>query len=148
MKRFDVEVAVGIFVILGILALTYLSIKLGEVGILRTGAVPIYAEFSSAGGLQEGADVEIAGVTVGRVESITLSELYQARVRMAIREGIGIPADAIASVRTRGLIGEQFISISPGGSEEVIPPGGTIRDTEPAFNLESVIGELIHGRAR
>lgn len=147
MRRIDVETAVGLFVVLGILCMAYLSVKLGKLDLSGGDFVPLAAEFSSAAGLRPGASVEIAGVEVGRVDAVTLSD-YQALVRMKIARGVRIQDDSIASVRTRGLIGDKYISISPGASDRIIPPGGRIRQTEPAVDFESLIGELIHGSAK
>ena len=88
-------------------------------------------------GLQAGTDVEIAGVPVGKVDSISIRE-YQAIVRMRIQKGIGLPEDTIASVKTRGLIGDVYISLSPGASDRMIPPGGRIRETEAAMDLGGI----------
>ncbi len=147
MKRFDVEVAVGLFVVAGILCMAYLAVKLGKLEIVGGDYIPVSAVFSSVTGLRPGASVEIAGVDVGKVDSISLSE-DQALVRMKIRKGVRLQDDSIASIRTRGLIGDQYVSISPGASDRQIPPGGRIRQTEPAINIESLIGEFIHGTAK
>jgi phospholipid/cholesterol/gamma-HCH transport system substrate-binding protein len=146
MKERNVETTVGLFVLVGIACLAWLSIKLGKLEILGGNYVPVHAVFSSVGGLRPGASVEIAGVEVGKVESISLKG-YQADVRMNVRKGIKLQQDTIASIRTRGLIGDKFVSLSPGASDHLIPPGGRIRETEPAVDLEQIIGDFIHGRA-
>ncbi len=110
--------------------------------------MPVTAEFSSVAGLKAGTDVEIAGVAVGKVDSIIDPGLSRRIVRMRIRKGIGLPDDTIASVRTRGLIGDEYISLSPGASDRLIPPGGRIRETESAVDLEGLIGQFIHGSAK
>jgi phospholipid/cholesterol/gamma-HCH transport system substrate-binding protein len=112
-----------------------------------SGYVPVHAEFSSASGLRKGASVEIAGVEIGKVDSITLDD-YKADVRLKIRTGVALQEDTIASIRTRGLIGDKFVNISPGASDRLIPPGGKIRETESAVDLEGLIGEFIHGSAK
>ena len=144
MRRVNLETAVGMFLLAGILSLAYLSIRLGKLDLTGGDTVPVTARFSSVTGLQAGTDVEIAGVPVGKVESISIRE-YQAVVRMRIRKGIGLPDDTIASVKTRGLIGDVYISLSPGASDKMIPPGGTIRETEDAVDLGGLIGQFIHG---
>lgn len=146
MKERNIETAVGLFVLLGIVCLAWLSIKLGKLEILGGNYVPVHAVFSSVGGLRPGASVEIAGVEVGKVESITLDG-YRADVRMNVQKGIKLQEDTIASIRTRGLIGDKFVSLSPGASDRFIPPGGRIRETEPAVDLEQLIGQFIHGSA-
>jgi len=147
MKRLNIETAVGLFVLLGIACLAWLSIKLGKLEIVGGDYVPVHAEFASVSGLKKGVSVEIAGVDVGKVESITLDD-YSADVLMKIRTGIKLPEDTIASIRTRGLIGDKYVSLSPGASERMIPPNGKIRDTESAVDIEQLIGEFIHGSTK
>jgi phospholipid/cholesterol/gamma-HCH transport system substrate-binding protein len=147
MKRVTMEVTVGLFLLAGIACLGYLSIRLGKLEIMGGDTVPVVAEFSSVAGLKTGAGVEIAGVEVGRIESIAIRE-YRAVVRMEVRKGIALQEDAIASIRTRGLIGDKYVSISPGASDRLIPPGGRIRETESAVDLEGLIGQFIHGSAK
>jgi phospholipid/cholesterol/gamma-HCH transport system substrate-binding protein len=145
MRRFDLELAVGVFVILGIVCLGYLSIKLGKMEILGNKGYEIYAIFSNSGGLKTGAPIVIAGVEVGRVKGVALDN-YQARVVLNLPATITIQEDAVASVKTRGLIGEKYLEITPGGSEQIIPPGGRIRETEPAVNLEDLISKFVFGK--
>ncbi len=147
MKRLNIETAVGLFVLLGIVCLAWLSIKLGKLEIVGGDYVPVHAEFASVSGLKKGVSVEIAGVDVGKVESITLDD-YSADVLMKIRTGIKLPEDTIASIRTRGLIGDKYVSLSPGASDRMIPPNGKIRDTESAVDMEQLIGEFIHGSTK
>lgn len=145
MKKFDVELAVGLFVILGIICLGYLSVKLGRMEVLGTEGYEVYALFSNSGGLKAGSSVMIAGVDVGRVKGITL-ENYQARIILSLPEDVKIQEDAIASIKTKGLIGEKYIEITPGGSEKIIPPGGRIRETQPAIDLEELISNFVFGK--
>ncbi len=147
MKRLNLETVVGLFVLLGIVCLAWLSVKLGKLEIVGSGYVPVHAEFSSASGLRKGASVEIAGVEIGKVDSIILDD-YKADVRLKIRTEVALQEDTIASIRTRGLIGDKFVNISPGASDRLIPPGGKIRETESAVDLEGLIGEFIHGSAK
>ena len=147
MTRLNIETAVGLFVLLGIACLAWLSIKLGKLEIVGGDFVPVHAEFASVSGLKKGVSVEIAGVDVGKVESITLDN-YSADVLMKIRTGIRLPEDTIASIRTRGLIGDKYVSLSPGASDRMIPPNGKIRDTESAVDMEQLIGEFIHGSTK
>ena len=147
MRRVNVETAVGLFLLAGILCLAYLSIRLGKLELTGGDTVPVTARFSSVAGLQAGTNVEIAGVPVGKVDSISIQE-YQAVVGMRIRKGIGLPEDTIASVKTRGLIGDVYISLSPGASDRMIPPGGRIRETEAALDLGGLIGQFVHGSAK
>ncbi|HEU5305546.1 MAG TPA: outer membrane lipid asymmetry maintenance protein MlaD [Gemmatimonadales bacterium] len=145
MERSRVNIAVGVFVVLGILALGYLSIKLGRVAILSGGGYLVVADFPSVGGLRPGASVEIAGVEVGRVESIGLAD-YQARVVLRLNSDVTLQEDTIASIKTKGLIGEKFIRISPGGSEKIIQPNGRIREVEAPVDLEELISKYVFGK--
>jgi phospholipid/cholesterol/gamma-HCH transport system substrate-binding protein len=145
MKRFDIELAVGLFMIAGIICLGYLSINLGRIEVLGSKGYEVYAFFSNSGGLKTGSSVVIAGVDVGRVKDITLED-YQARVVLDLQQGVIIQEDAIASIKTKGLIGEKYIEITPGGSEKIIPPGGRIRDTQPAVDLEELISNFVFGK--
>lgn len=145
MKRFDLELAVGLFIIAGIICLGYLSIKLGKMEVLGGRGYEVYAIFSNVGGLKTGSSIVIAGVDVGRVKSIILDD-YQAHVVLNLSEGLKIQEDAIASVRTKGLIGEKYIEITPGGSEKIIEHGGRIRETQPAVDLEELISKFVFGK--
>ncbi len=144
MRRFDLELSVGLFILVGVLCLGYLSINLARMEVLGARGYEVYALFTDVGGLKKGAQVVIAGVDVGRVKDITM-ENYRAKVFLNIKEGLEIPEDTIASIRTKGLIGEKFIHITPGGAEELIPPGGRIWDTEPAMDLEQLISKFAFG---
>jgi len=147
MKRGKTETAVGLFLLAGIACLGYLSLRLGKLEVVGGDRVPVVAEFSTVTGLRPGASVEIAGVEVGKIGSITIRD-YKTVVGMEIQKRIVLQEDAIASVRTRGLIGDKYISISPGASDRLIPPGGKFRETESAVDLEGIIGQLVHGSAK
>ena len=145
MDRSRVNIAVGIFVILGVVALGYLSIQLGRVSFLGGRGYAVTVDFPSVGGLKAGSAVEIAGVEIGRVESIGLAD-YQARVTLRVNSGIKLQEDVIASIKTKGLIGEKYIRISPGGSDKIIPPNGRIRETEAPVDFEELLSKYIFGK--
>jgi len=145
MKRFDLELTVGLFIMAGILCLGYLSVKLGKMEVWGGKGYELYALFSEVGGLKSGSSVEIAGVEIGRVKNITL-EQYQARVVIDLSENVRIQEDAIASIKTKGLIGEKYIEITPGGSEKIVGPGGRIRETQPPVDLEELISKFVFGK--
>jgi len=105
----------------------------------------IYGIFSNVGGLKVGSSVEIAGVNVGRVKTIAL-ENYQANVVLNLPKGLKIQEDAIVSIKTKGLIGEKYVEITPGGSEKVIQPGGRVRETQPAIDIEELISKFVFGK--
>jgi phospholipid/cholesterol/gamma-HCH transport system substrate-binding protein len=145
MKKLDLELTIGLFIIAGIICLGYLSIRLAKMEVWGHQGYEVYALFSNSGGLKHGSSVVIAGVEVGRVKTITL-ENYRARVILNLSETVKIQEDAIASIKTRGLIGEKYVEITPGGSEKTIPPGGRIRETQPAVDLESLISNFVFGK--
>ena len=145
MERSRANIAVGVFVILGLVALGYLSIKLGQVSFLGGRGYAVTVDFPSVGGLKPGSAVEIAGVEIGRVEAIGLAD-YQARVTLRVQTGIKLQDDAIASIKTKGLIGEKYIRISPGGSEKIIPPNGKIREVEAPVDFEELLSKYIFGK--
>jgi phospholipid/cholesterol/gamma-HCH transport system substrate-binding protein len=145
MKKFDLELTVGLFIIAGIVCLGYLSIKFGKMEIVGEQGYEVYAIFSNIGGLKTGSSIEIAGVDVGRVRSITLDN-YQAHVILNFPSSVKIQEDAIASIKTRGLVGEKYIEITPGGSEKIIKPGDQIRETQPAIDLEELISKFVFGK--
>jgi phospholipid/cholesterol/gamma-HCH transport system substrate-binding protein len=140
-----VNVAVGLFLVVGFLALGYLSIKLGRVSLLGTTGYAVMVEFPSVGGLKAGSAVEIAGVEIGRVESIGLAD-YQARVILRVKRDIKLQEDSIASIKTKGLIGEKYVRISPGGSDKIIPPNGRIREVEAPVDFEELLSKYIFGK--
>ena len=146
MRRFDIEIAVGLFVLAGILCLAYLSVKLGKMEMIGGGGYQIEAIFSNSGGLKTGASVVISGVDVGKVKSIGLDEDYQARVIMVLPQRIKIQEDAIASIKTKGLIGEKYVEITPGASDRTLKPGERIRDTQSAIDLEQLISGFVFGK--
>lgn len=146
MKKASVETAVGIFVIIGIVCVGYLTIKLGKMEWIGDNYYPLYAQFQSVSGLTTGAYVEMAGVQIGQVDSITLDQDRQvARVKMKIQKGVVLTDDVIASVKTAGLIGDKYIKISPGGSDEALKPGDMITETESALDLEELISKYVFG---
>jgi phospholipid/cholesterol/gamma-HCH transport system substrate-binding protein len=144
MSRFNVEIVVGIFLVLGFLSFAWISVKLGDVSFFGPGTYQVSANFGSISGLREGAVVEIAGVPVGEVSNIRLNqEYYEAEVSLSITEGVEISEDSIASIRTAGIIGDRYVSISPGGAPETLRDGGKILETESAINLEELLGKYI-----
>lgn len=140
------ESIVGIFVLIGLLCVGYLTIKLGRMELFDTKGYSVSARFTSVAGLRNGANVEIAGVGVGRVSSITLDpKTFMALVEMRINEGVEISDDSMAAIKTSGLIGDKYVSLSPGGSETMLKRGGIITDTEPVMDLENLIGKYVFG---
>lgn len=145
MERTRVNITVGLFLVLGIAALAYLSIQLGRVTFIGGRGYTVTAEFPSVGGLKAGSTVEIAGVEIGRVDAIGLDN-YQALVKLRINKGVKLQEDSIASIKTKGLIGEKYVRISPGGSDKIIPPGGKIREVEAPVDFEELLSKYIFGK--
>ncbi|GMR04500.1 MAG: outer membrane lipid asymmetry maintenance protein MlaD [Thermodesulfobacteriota bacterium] len=143
MKKHTIELLVGIFVVVGSIAMAYLAISLGNVGIFAKRGYTVYAVFDTTSGLQHGANVDIAGVEIGRVEGIKLKD-YASRVEMSIKPEVKIPDDSIFSIRTTGLIGEKFVKVVPGGSEEWLKDGATVYDTESSVSIEELISKYIY----
>jgi len=145
MENAKLELVVGAFVLAGILCLGYLSIKLGKLEVIGGDLYEVAAQFNSASGLKSGATIEIAGVEVGRVRGITLKE-DRAVVTLAVANGVKLYTDTIASIKTRGIIGEKFLSLSPGGGGDPLKPGDVIRDTESGLDLEELVSQYVHGK--
>ncbi len=145
MRRSTLDLAVGVFLLIGLVALGWVSVKLGRLDILGPRGYVVTADFPTTGGLKIGAPVEIAGVDVGRVDAITLAE-YQARVTMTIRAGVKLQEDAIASIKTKGLIGERYVRINPGGSDKLVAPGGRLTEVEPPVDIEELLSKYIFGK--
>jgi phospholipid/cholesterol/gamma-HCH transport system substrate-binding protein len=145
MRKGNLELVVGVFVLLGLACLAYLAIHLGKMEVWGRG-YQVTANFDNVGGLKVGAAVEVAGVDVGRVESIQLSPGDRAKVVMRLESGLQLRDDAIASIRTKGIIGDKYVKLSPGNGEKIIAPGGKIRDTESAVEWEELISKYIHGK--
>jgi phospholipid/cholesterol/gamma-HCH transport system substrate-binding protein len=135
---------VGIFVLAGIICLGYLAIRLGKVELFGNRGYTVYADFTSVAGLKLGDPVEIAGVRVGKVESLTLAE-DRARAVLRFNPDVKLQEDVIASIRARGLIGDKFILVSPGASDKIIPPGGQIRETDSPPDITDLVGKFIGG---
>ncbi len=137
------EFVVGVFMIVGIAALVYLSVSLGNIELFGSSKfLKATAMFDSVAGLKNGANIEIAGVQVGKVSSITLED-DMALVELSIFKEVPVTDDTIASIRTNGVIGEKFIKLTPGGSEDMLENGDTIIDTESAISLEELISKYI-----
>ncbi len=142
-KRY-LEFIVGLFLVIGIACLAYLSIKIARKEFYASGGYEVKAVFSNCNGLRPGSPVMIAGVEVGRVKSIRLQD-YEAQVVLAINPKVILQQDVIASIKTKGLIGEKYVEITPGAADEKIGPGGTIQSTEPAMDFESLISKFVQG---
>jgi len=141
------EFFVGLFLLAGFAAFVYASLRFGEFSPLTANRYyAIQAEFDSVSGLKVGAAVEMAGVPIGKVSRIALNDQDRAVVEMRIERSVRLSDDALAAIRTQGLIGDKYIKIIQGGSEEPLEEGDVIIDTESAIDLEEMISKYIFGK--
>jgi len=146
MKNPKLELSVGLFVLLGIAAIAYLTIQVGTGSVVGGDTYLLEARFTNAGGIHPGSSVMVAGVTVGRVETVRMEQAdYSAIIMMRLLSGLQLPTDSMASIKTTGLIGDKFVSLSPGADETPMKPGERITLTESAVDLESLIGKMAFG---
>lgn len=148
MNMAKLEITVGVFMLIGMLCLGYISIKLGKMEIMGGDYYAVSAEFDSVSGLKPGARVEVAGVDIGKVDRIALEPKSgdRAVAYLKIKTGVKITDDVIASVRTSGIIGDKFIKLKPGGSENFLKDNDKIRETESAIDIEELVSKFIHGK--
>jgi len=142
-RTFTLEFLVGLFTMAGVAAAGYLAVGLAGLEIGASNTYYVYAEFDNVSGLKYGASVEIAGVPIGEVSSIDLKD-PAARVTLKLKRGIRIKDDDIASIRTKGIIGDRYVKISRGASDVYVPEEGTITETESVIDIEDVIGKVVH----
>lgn len=146
MKKFNLEFVVGLFLIVGFLCFVYLALQLGEVSVFGGEKnYTLVADFDNVAALKEGALLEIAGVNVGKVDKVILNDDDRARVYMKIPREIVIYEDAVASIRTKGIIGDKYIKIIQGGSDQVLGDGDFLEETESAIDIEELVGKYIFG---
>lgn len=146
MKQSKLELSVGLFVVLGLAAVAYLALKLGAGSMLGGDTYLIEARFDNAGGLHSGCNVQLAGVTVGRVEAVRFDPAdFSAIATLRIVSALKLPTDTMASVKTSGLIGDKFIALAPGADSESLKSGARITMTESAVDLESLISKMAFG---
>jgi len=149
MKQNTLEFAVGLFILIGFGAFVYLALQLGEVPFLRQGSTYVLrAEFDNVAGIKKGASVQVAGVTVGEVAEITLSDTEAALLSLRIEKSLKVSVDSIASVKSQGIIGDKFIQLNLGGDEKKFGPGEIIRETESSVDIESLISKFAFGSAK
>lgn len=137
------DLLVGLFVAAGLVAIAYLSLSVGGLSYAGPGGLTLYATFNEIGGLNKRAPVVIGGVKVGQVTSIDLDDEYYARITLDLDASLQLPTDSSAAILTRGLLGNQFISIAPGAEEEMLESGQSIAITEDAVIMERLIGRVV-----
>ena len=146
MKQTTLELFAGIFVLLGIAAVAYLTIKLGSGSQIGGDTYLVEARFTNAGGLHSGSGVHVAGVSIGRVESVRLDPAdFSAIATLRLPSALRLPTDSMAAIKTTGLIGDKYVSLSPGADETFLQPGTRITMTESSVDLESLIGKMAFG---
>jgi len=146
MKKYAMETAVGIFIAVGLLCVGYLTVKLGDVAFFEGDQYRVLARFTSVSGLRAGSTVQMYGIEVGRVEKLGMDpQVQQAQVEMLIRKDIKIFEDAMASIKTEGLIGDKYVSIDPGGMGEPLKSGDTIIQTQSAVDVGDLISKYAFG---
>ena len=144
MKKFNTEAIVGMFVVAGCLAFVYLSTQMGELSFFSQARnYRIEAEFDNVTGLKVGAGIEIAGVNIGKVSSIALGKEGLAKVILLVKNEVKLTGDAIASIRTQGLIGDKYIKITQGADEETLKDGGFLFETESSIDIEELVSKYI-----
>lgn len=144
MKLINKELYVGVFVLIGLLCAGYLTVVLGGVPMFGPKGYTLYAYFTSVSGLKDGARIEMAGVEIGNVSEIRLDkERLEAKVAFRINQEIQLSEDSIASIKTAGIIGEKYISISPGGSDIMLEDKEAFNNTESTLDIESLIRKFI-----
>lgn len=146
MKKYSVDTIVGIFVAVGLVCVGYMTIKLGKVSLFGDDYYSLQARFSSVSGVRIGSPVEIHGIEVGRVEKMTLdTEKQTAVLELKVRKGITVYDDAIASIKTSGLIGDKYVNIDPGGGGEALASGAFIAETTSPTDMEELISKYAFG---
>jgi phospholipid/cholesterol/gamma-HCH transport system substrate-binding protein len=149
MKKYAMETTVGIFLVFGLLCIGYMAVKLGHVSLLGDNTYSLFARFTTVSGLRAGSPVDMLGIEVGRVGRLTMDQKDQkAVVEIRIQKDIKVYDDAIASIKTEGLIGDMFLRIDPGGAGKLLGPGGTITETQPAVDMVDLIGKYAFGEIK
>ena len=146
MKKYSKETVVGIFVVIGLLGITYMAVNLGNVGFIGENAYSLYGKFNTVTGLRVGNPVNMLGLEIGRVQKFTMDqENQQVVVEFKLNEGIEVFDDAIASIKTEGLIGDKFVAIDPGGGGDLLEDGDTITDTNSPTDIMELISKYAFG---
>jgi phospholipid/cholesterol/gamma-HCH transport system substrate-binding protein len=146
MKKYEKETMVGIFVVVGLLCLGYMTVNLGKVSLFGDESYSLYARFSSVSGLRVGNSVDMIGLEIGRVAGFTMDQKdLVVLAELKIRQGVKVYDDAIASIKTAGLIGDKYVQLDPGGGGDLLKPGGTITETEAPVDIGDLISKYAFG---
>ncbi len=140
------HISIGLFILIGLGCTAYLAMTLANTTFFSGDSYLVSAKFTAVNGLRPGSNVEISGVAVGKVSDITLDQtLYQAVVTMQVQNAVGIPVDSVAAIKTSGLIGDKYVSITPGADDAMLETGGVIQDTQAALDIEEMISKYVFG---
>jgi phospholipid/cholesterol/gamma-HCH transport system substrate-binding protein len=146
MKKYSKEAVVGIFVVVGLVCIGYMTVKLGNVGFFGDNTYSLFAKFNTVTGLREGNPVIMLGLDIGKVQRFTMDqENQQVMVEFKINKGIEIYDDAIASIKTEGLIGDKYVAIDPGGGGDLLAGGDSITDTNSPTDIMDLVSKYAFG---
>jgi phospholipid/cholesterol/gamma-HCH transport system substrate-binding protein len=146
MKKYSNETIVGIFVVLGLAAISFMAVKLGNISLMGQSSNKFYAAFSTVSGLRVGNSVEMLGIEIGRVAAFRMDQdRGQAVVTLEVNKDVAVYDDAIASIKTTGLIGDKYVNIDPGGGGDLLADGDTIIETESPVDLADLISKYAFG---
>jgi len=146
MQKYSKETVVGIFVLVGLLCIGYMTVKLGDVGLFEDDTYLLTARFSKVTGLRAGSAVNMLGLEVGRVGKMTMDQdKQQAVVELRINKGVKVYDDAIASIKTEGLIGDRYVSIDAGGSGDLLKAGDAIIETQSPTDIMDLVSKYAFG---
>ncbi len=146
MKKYSIETAVGVFVVVGLMCVGYMTVNLGKLSLFRGDTYPLRARFASVSGLRVGSAVEVYGVEVGSVMRLGMdAERQLAVVDIRINRRVKVYDDAAATIKSAGLIGDRYVKIDPGGAGDVLKPRGVITQTSVPADIEDLIGKYAFG---
>jgi phospholipid/cholesterol/gamma-HCH transport system substrate-binding protein len=148
MKKYSRETVVGIFVVIGLISIGFMTMKLGKVGLLGDDTYTLFARFAKVTGLRVGNPVKMLGLEIGKVAGFKIDQENMVAVaELKISNDIEVFDDAIASIKTEGLIGDMYVALDVGGGGDPLKSGDTIVETEPPFDLQELIGKYAFGDA-
>ena len=149
MRKYQYETVAGIFLVIGLVCVAYMTVKLGKVSFFGDNSYVLYARFTTVSGLRVGNPVQMFGLEVGRIGKMGLDQKDQlALVELKLKKDVKIYGDAVASIKSAGLIGDRYISIDPGGADEILKPGAMITQTQPPLDVEALIGKYAFGEVK
>ncbi len=146
MKKYSMETAVGVFVVIGLLCVGYMAVKLGKLHVFGEDTYPLRARFATVSGLRVGSSVDIYGIEVGRVTGLGIdTDRQMALVEMQVKKGTKVYDDGSATIKTAGLIGDKYVKVDPGGAGDLLKSGAMITQTSVPTDIEDLIGKVAFG---